>query len=416
MTSPEEEEIGMTNSIRFYWNGLKLNGEKSLIKCSYSIDNHRDHKECVTIYAKDYGGQLPRDLFDVNNESDSYSDYFDTDSAVLTPDHPLYKYARYAAAKAEMRHLPRHIEYLETSPSYCPEGRKVEIDAKKALLAKLQEILASDPGHPRASDLEAVYVMKLEAENARKAAEHEAQLKAREEALRKRNEGRAFIEKVAKDHPIKEGEPVVTINWSENPAFYSWKDGELKLSVAAAEIILTHFDKAVHAEEDRGYDKTKFTIEFVNEDGEQDTYTGRYDLGDDDGGMIQHIRAFGEWYLKKGHYGNGRSSDEDQEMGKAIVALADMLEGYTERGKVISVAFAPWLENAIKHMKDAKDKEIAFVMNAVKQMSNEDLEAAVMAIDPNDPEREDVAEFFVKQLALRDIKKAMEVYQTWKNQ
>jgi len=70
----------------------------------------------------------------------------------------------------------------------------------------------------------------------------------------------------------------------------------------------------------------------------------------------------------------------------------------------------------VLRMKDAKDKEIAFVMNAVKQMSNEDLEAAVMAIDPEDPEREDVAEFFVKQLALRDIKKAMEVYQAWKNQ
>lgn len=402
----------MTNSIKFFWNGLRLNGDKCLVKVSYSMDNQRGLDECVTIHADGYGNQLPRDIFDVRNDSDSYTDYFDTDSATLTPDHPLYKYARYAAVKAELRHLPRHIKYLEDLAG-SRWANPAELEAKKARLAKLQAV--KDPGHPRTSDLEAVYVMKLEAENARKAAEHEARLKAREEMLRKKNEGRAYIEKVAKDHPIKEGEPVVTINWSEHPAFYGWKDGELKLSVAAAEIILTHFDKEVHAEKDRGYDKTSFTINFVNEDGEQDTYEGRYDLGDDDGGMIQHIRAFGEFYVKKGGFGNGHPSDDDKELGREIIALADKLDGYTERGKIISVAFAPWLENAIRNMKDAADKQIAFVMNAVKQMSNDDLEAAVMAIDPEDQEREDVAEFFVKQLALRDIKKAMEVYQAWKN-
>lgn len=402
----------MTNSIKFFWNGLRLNGDKCLVKVSYSMDNQRGLDECVTIHADGYGNQLPHDIFDVRNESDSYTDYFDTDSATLTPDHPLYKYARYAAVKAELRHLPRHIKYLEDLAG-SRWANPVELEAKKERLAKLQAV--KDPGHPRASDLEAVYVMKLEAENARKAAEHEEQLKRREEMQRKQNEGRAFIEKVAKDHPIKEGEPVVTINWSEHPAFYGWKDGELKLSVAAAEIILTHFDKEVHADEGRGYDKTSFTINFVNEDGEQDTYEGRYDLGDDDGGMIAHIRAFGEFYLKKCNFGNGHPTEDDKALGREIIAIADKLEGYTERGKIISVAFAPWLEHAIKSMKDAADKEIAFLMNAVKQMSNDDLENAVMAIDPEDQEREDVAEFFVKQLALRDIKKAMEVYQAWKN-
>lgn len=318
----------MTSSIKFYWNGLRLNGEKRLVKCSYSLDNHRDHKECVSIYASG-GGRLPRDLFEVHNETDIYTDYFDDDHAVLTPDHPLYKYARYAAAKAEMRYLPKHIAYLESAPSYFPDGRKVEIEAKKARLAKYEAM--EDPGQPTAEDLEKIARMRQEAENARIKAEHEAKLKAREAMLAKRNAGRHYINDAAKKNPIKEGEPVVTINWSEHPAFYSWKDDELKLSVAAAEIVLTHFDKEACAEEGGGYYKTKFTINYVNEDGEEDTYEGRYDLGDNDGGMIAHIRAFGEWYLNKGQYGNGKPTDEDKATGQAIVEFAEMLEGFTAK-------------------------------------------------------------------------------------
>ena len=121
---------------------------------------------------------------------------------------------------------------------------------------------------------------------------------------------------------------MVTINWSEHPAFYSWEDNELKLSVAAAEIILTHFDKEVHEDQERGYCKTSFTIEYVNEDGETDSYEGRYDLGDNDGGMIAHIRFFGNSYMTKGRYGNGQPSDEDKAIGEEILRFADMLAGY----------------------------------------------------------------------------------------
>ena len=402
----------MTNSIKFYYNGIRLNGEKSLIKCSYSLNNHRDHDECVTIYADSYGCALPRDLFEVHNETDSYTDYFDTDSAVLTPEHPLYKYARYAAIKAELRHLPRHIEYLENLKGSRWEN-PVELEAKKARLAEYKA--EKDPGHPKASDLEAIYAMRLEAENARKKAREEELRKAREEMNRKKNEGRKYIEKISAEHPIKEGEPVVVINWSEHPAFYNWKEGELRLSVAAAEIILTHFDKEVHAEQDRGYDKTSFTIEYVNEEGEQDTYQGRYDLGDNDGGMIEHIRAWGRYIMEKGSYGNAQPTKEDIEMGGEIVKFADMLEGYTAQGKIVSITLSPWIVNVIRAKENAKQKEIKFVMGYINRLSIEDLEATVMGIDPDNEDDEVVAEFFIKQLALRDIKKALEVYEAWKN-
>ena len=370
----------MTNSIKFFWNGIRVNGEKSLIKVSYSLDNHRDHAECVTIYADGYGSRLPRDVFEVHNDTDLYTDYFDNDSAVLTPAHPLYKYARYAAVKAELRYLPKHIKRLEEERSYFPEGRKVEIEAKKARLAAYQAM--KDPGHPTAEDLAEIARTRQEAENARIAAEHEAELKRREERQRKQNEGRHFIEKVAQEHPIREGEPVVTINWSEHPAFYSWEDGELKLSVAAAEIILTHFDKEVHADGDRGYDKTSFTIEFVNEDGEQDTYEGRYDLGDNDGGMIEHIRAWGRFLLEKGSYGNGKPTEDDIETGRAIIRFADFLARHAD----------------------------------VDSMSDEDLMVEVLKISPNDITRRPLAEFYITVLSRRDIRLAREAYRMWKKE
>lgn len=403
----------MTNSIKFYYNGIRVNGEKTLIKCSYSLDNHRDYDECVTLYADSYSDKLPRDLFEVVNESDSYTDYFEDDHATLTPEHPLYKYARYAAVKAKIRDLKRHIEYMEKNVA-GGWYKASEVEAKKAELAKCEGV--KDPGHPTAEDLEKIRQMRLDAENARIAAQHEAELKAREESTRKRNEVRRFIEKIAAEHPIREGEPVVTINWSEHPAFYSWEDDELKLSVAAAEIILTHFDKEVHAEEDRGYDKTKFTIEYVNEDGEQDTYVGRYDLGDDDGGMIEHIRAWGRYLMEKGHFGNGHPTDEDRETGKAIVEIADMLNRYTVNGKIISVALAPWLENIVKAKKEATEKETEMVMGVIDQMGVDELAAAIMSIDPKDEEREDLAEFLVKQLALRNVRKALAVYEEWQRE
>lgn len=405
----------MTNSIRFYWNGIRLNGEKSLNKCWYSLDNNRDHLPSVSIYAD--GCRLPRDLFEVKNETDIYTDYFEEDSAYLTPDHPLYKYARYAAVKAEIRGLKRSIssleKNLESHPYYMNrrDYYEKELADRRERLAKFED--EKDPGQPTAEDLEKIAQNRMEAENARKAAELEAQQKAREEMLRKRNEGRAYIESVSADHPIREGEPVVTINWSENPAFYSWEDDELKLSVAAAEIILKHFDEEVHAEY-RGYDKTKFTINFINDDGEPDSYEGRYDLGDNDGGMIEHIRSFGRYYLENGHFGNGNVSDEDREQGEAIMNFADMLEGYTAGGRITNVVLAPWVEHAIREKWEESQRELDLVMYLVSKMTDDDLEAIVKQIDPEDDEQEPVARFFIQQLGLRDLKNAVRVYEEWK--
>ena len=338
-----------TESIRFFWNGIKINGENKLIRCFYSLDNSaRQSGPCVTIYAKGYGAELPRDLFSVKNETDSMTDYFDTDSATLTPAHPLYKYARAAALKAAMRGEPEYIAKLEQDAQQPgryhwrkPEDIRAEIDRRQAQLDRNAAELATLPkGHPTAADVEAVHEMNTAAESARLAREHAAELERREKAIRTRNENRAFIEQTAAAHPIKDGAPVVTVEWSENGAF----DDGMKFSVAAAEIIFKTLDEKIASDPERGYDKTSFSIAYTNADGEQDTYKGRYDLGDNDGGLVAHIRSFGAFLRDKGNFGNGKPTDEDKETGAAIVAVADLLEQYTEGGRVVSVMPAPWLE------------------------------------------------------------------------
>lgn len=270
------------DKIRIYYNGIKVNGGK-LIKCGYSIGDH-----CVTIYARDYE-DLPRDIFpDIKNDTDLYTDYFDNDSCTITPAHPLYKYVYYSALKDAARNIKRW-------------GAGYGESAEKRAAATLAEFeKTADPGQPTAEDLAKIDQQNTARENARKAAEQAADQKRRERALNNRCDGWRIIDAATKAHPLTEDAPAVVIEWSEHPAI---SDG-LRLSVPAAEIILKTLDDKQHADREidpdtapTWYYKTKFVVEFIDpEDGEPGSYTGRYDLGDGDGGLLAHIRGYSDSY------------------------------------------------------------------------------------------------------------------------
>lgn len=421
-----------THSIKFFYNGIKVNGGK-LIKCSYSLDNCHDGKECVTIYSRSYRGDLPRDMFKVVNNSDSYNDYYEDDSAVVFPDHPLYRFVRYAAFKAETRGIDKLIEdkriYVKlllnryNDPETKEYARPGKWAIKKAQdeLSRLETLKADfdsmkDPGHPSAADVEAVHALNLAAETARLAEEKARELEEREKVLNERNDGRRYIETVSDEYPIVDGAPVVTIQWSEHPAFYSWEDGELKLSVAAAEIILKHYDQERahrNQEEGRGgYDKTSFLINYTDASGEPSTYEGRYDLGDNDGGMIAHIRAFGKFLDEKGHFGNGNPTVEDKESAASISYLADLLEAHTAAGRIVSVSLAPWVDETIKAKKETIKQQVQDTIDTVEMLTDEQLTAAVLRSPKDKP---DVARFFLQELAKRDEKKALSAFRAWRD-
>ena len=384
---PKEKEP--EKGIRFYWNGIKVDGGR-LIPCGYSIDG-----ESVTIYAKNYK-KLPREYFDVVNNSDGMTDYFEDDRTTLKEKHPLYRFARYAALKG-----------MASGKTY---RRMTEEQAK-------EWDLMENPGHPTQKDYDKIAEMRQKAEQEAKEKE-EQELKAERERVAAETEnGRKYIEQVAEENPIKEGEPVVTICWSEHPAFYSWEDDELKLSVAAAEIILKHYDEKKHAEQ-RGYDKTKFVINWIDaETGEQEKYTGRYDLGDNDGGLIEHIRSFGRWHRTHDQYTGKELENPEQDLS-GTEKFADWLETFTRNTRIIDVEIAPGVIDFVKAKKAAEQEkakqEAAEIFAMAAMLTDEQVESAIFAVNPNDETNADVARFFLQELARRDEKRAIDVFNRWK--
>lgn len=312
--------------VKIYYNGIRLDGE--LTRCTYYIDG-----DAVTIYARDYK-DLPRDLLPVVNESDSYTDYFEEDRATIGPDHPLWKYFHFAAWKARARSAEKRAADLrkklsgKISPAWA-ESLQIELKGHEESISHFA--LMSDPGQPTADDLARIDQARIEAENAAREAEHEKELAAREKLLIMKNEGRRMIEKAMQDFPLQEGAPAVRIEWSEHPAFYSWEDGALLLSIAAVDSVLGDLDARQHAERREGeggawYYKTKFTIT-GSMNGEPINYEGRYDLGDGDGGLIAHIRAFGEWARTHNEFGAELQAPPET---NAVLQLADYLATFAK--------------------------------------------------------------------------------------
>lgn len=314
----EKREKGTKQDrIRFYWNGIKVDGG-ALIKCGFSVATDR---KSVTMYAHGYGAEIPRDLFDVKNETDLYTDYFDNDRATIDESHPFFKYALFVGMKAEARSAARYSEYLKKQIAGCEpwKGARAYYESELAKrAAKIAEFEAmTDPGQPTAEDLERIDEMRIARENAEREAERERELEERERFLNRRADGWRLVASENAAHPVEDGAPVVVIEWSEHPGLSE----DLRLSVVAAENVLRTLDKLEAGKTD-GYFKTSFRIEWTDENGELSTYSGRYDLGDNDGGLVSHIRAWGEWHLTHDTFGHEKPEPETE---NEITRLADWL-------------------------------------------------------------------------------------------
>ena len=76
------------SEIKFLKHGLKVDGK--YIRAWYSKGKIIGMPEgTITIYAREYGRQLPEEL-SPENLTDSQTDYFDTDHARVTPDNKYY--------------------------------------------------------------------------------------------------------------------------------------------------------------------------------------------------------------------------------------------------------------------------------------------------------------------------------------
>ena len=321
----------MISSIKFFYNGLRLNGSRTLCRVGYSLDLDA---QTVTIYARS-GETLPRELFTVENDTDLYTDYFDDDRATLTPAHPLYKFAAYAAARADLRRQNARADYLRnriaapnTWDAMHPDALTVELEAVDARRAALEAI--PDPGQPTAADLAAVDQMNQDAENAARAAAQAEEQRRREEALAESAATRAIVREEITAHPLDMNAPAVDFTFSESPAFndFAADDGiaSLVCSIPAAEAIVRRLDLYYNPEQvaPHCYEKTDFTVYYPAEGGTFETYSGRLDLGTEYGGLVQHIRRHADTLRN----GNGYHTPDDNDRAEAarVDALADLLD------------------------------------------------------------------------------------------
>lgn len=163
---------------------------------------------------------------------------------------------------------------------------------------------------------------------------------AREEAEKQEEESRKnareTAQKVAEGavalftamYPVKAGAPTVKIGSSEMAGLPGCGDEAIEASVKAADKIFGTLDAWQHEIREKSdffgwYHKTDFTILYKDENGEESCYQGRYDIGDGEGGLLNHIRSFGEWHRTHEEFGKEKAIPDET---NDILEFVKMLE------------------------------------------------------------------------------------------
>ena len=160
--------------------------------------------------------------------------------------------------------------------------------------------------------------------------------------------------------------PVVTVLWSEHNAF---KENE-KYSLAVFDEKIKRYDRQVlelkKEAEAKGeyypYFKTKFQIEFPM-NGENHTYTGRQDIGDGDGGVIDHIKLVASHKLKDIEEFKPGDEKAKEEMKWVLETFVPYLENVKE---------IEMTEDKISQLKSSVDMLKAEKELTVKELSKDD--------------------------------------------
>ena len=146
------------------------------------------------------------------------------------------------------------------------------------------------------------------------------------------------------------GEPYVTIELSENAEFES---GEV-LSLSVADKKLAELDAA---HEGDGYDKVLLHIDYVK-DGKPATYDGcRYDIGDEEQGLVDHISDYWQFYAENANWRKRLESEHSP----------DYVESSYEEYRRMAYDVAPYFK---KHIELSAMSERA---QAVTDFSAEDI-------------------------------------------
>jgi len=93
--------------LKFMYNGIKVNNE--LFRAHYSLGELFHYpKGTITIYAREYKHFPKIDGLTIKNDTDSMTDYFETDTIYIQPDNPYYKEIHAVYTKQEDHNIKAH--------------------------------------------------------------------------------------------------------------------------------------------------------------------------------------------------------------------------------------------------------------------------------------------------------------------
>lgn len=273
------------NTIQFYWNGMKVNGD-SLVKLSYYLPNGTESvaackplpKNPITLNKYTWRKVYPKALFDELGDGSVLGS-----EVVVKPENPLYPYVMLAYMKDQIHQIKRYMKHPVTN----------DIPIREKQVGALEEAVKSMKiTHPTKTIIAKTmeYIEKMQA--AYKAKVEAIKQAKKEEEHRKNRIVKSYGEKLYKElaslYPITKGKPWIELNWSESPAI----EGGEKMSLIAGDKFLTRMDKnfrEVYGEK-HGYDKTGFTVHFVDTEGKDiSVFEERYDIGCERRSLLEYM-------------------------------------------------------------------------------------------------------------------------------
>lgn len=279
--------------LKIHKNGLSVRQKDGT--WDFSALTIRKDGENVTIdssWGDSSQGRIPGGFaLDIKNDTDSQTDYFDTDSATVTPAHPLY--SRFVAAAEGAKPYELTDEDAENLGKY----RQAKKEAKEA---------------------------EEEAERAAYRAKQEEFQKFAADSVRTWEDSFPWAPGCG---------PSVVVEWSEVGALHEGSEEDAnenggiakRYSVDAFDRITADLDRWMK-DHDRGYYKVKFTVEFSDE---MPSYTDRIYVGDGVGGVIGMLKSTVKYHEEKGEGGDvmtgfgGHSLDEVREVLRRLEDATD---------------------------------------------------------------------------------------------
>jgi len=126
-------------TVRYMWNGIKV--DRKLYKCWFSFSVHsyeNDNDPHITIYSDSCASRLPsevHELFEVRNDTDSMTDYFESDSIRLDRTHPEWERVAGAFIKQEIHRIKMFGKRADVYNADFMSARNAELEKFKSQYA-----------------------------------------------------------------------------------------------------------------------------------------------------------------------------------------------------------------------------------------------------------------------------------------